>query len=150
MLATHKRGDALNGETVNYPAVILAAVAHFVLGAIWFTVLQKPWLASVGKTLGELMREGNATLGYVVAFGANLIIACVLARLMIALGRTTVMAGIALAALLWLGFTATTMGTAFVFEARSLEGFAIIAGYPLVGMLIMGAILGAWKKKIHA
>jgi hypothetical protein len=139
----------MNGERVHYPAVILAAVAHFVLGAIWFTVLQKRWLASVGKTLDELRQQGNATVAYVVAFGANLIIAWVLARLMIATGRTTVAGGMGLAALLWLGFTGTTMATAFVFEARSLEGFAVIAGYPLVGMLLMGIILGAWKKKTH-
>ena len=140
----------MNGERVNYPAVITAAVAHFVLGAVWFTVLQKPWLAAVGKTLHELRQQGNSTLGYVVAFGADLIIAWVLARLMIASGRTTVVAGIGLAALLWLGFTATTMGTAFVFEARSLEAFAIIAGYPLVGMLLMASILGAWRRKAGA
>ncbi|HXJ91660.1 MAG TPA: DUF1761 domain-containing protein [Terriglobia bacterium] len=137
----------MSGERVNYPAVILAAVVHFVLGSIWFTVLQRPWLASVGKTLAELRQQGNATLAYVVAFGANLIIASVLARLMIALGKTGVACGMGLAALLWLGFTATTMATALVFEAQSLEAFAVIAGYPLVGMLLMGAILGAWKKK---
>jgi len=137
----------VSGERVNYPAVILAAVVHFVLGSIWFTVLQRPWLASVGKTLAELRQQGNATLAYVVAFGANLIIASVLARLMIALGKTGVACGMGLAALLWLGFTATTMATALVFEAQSLEAFAVIAGYPLVGMLLMGAILGAWKKK---
>jgi hypothetical protein len=137
----------MNGGRVNYPAVVLAAVAHFVLGAIWFTVLQRPWLASMGKTLNELRQQGNATLAYVVAFGANLVIAGVLARLMIAMGRTTIVGAMRLAALLWLGFTVTTMATAFVFEARSLDAFAIIAGYPLAGMLVMGAILGGWKKK---
>lgn len=140
----------MNDERVNYPAVIVAAVAHFVLGAIWFTVLQKPWLASVGKTLDELRRQGTATVAYIVAFGADLIVAWVLARLMIATGRTSVLGGVGLAALLWLGFTAATMATAFVFEARSLEAFAITAGYPLVGMLLMGAILGSWKKKSAA
>jgi len=49
--------------------------------------------------------------------------------------------------LLWLGFTATTMATAFVFEGRSIEAFAVIAGYPLAGLLIMGAILGPWQKR---
>lgn len=137
----------MNDERVNYPAVIVAAVAHFVLGAIWFAVLQKPWLASIGKTLDELRLQGNATVAHTVAFGADLIIAWVLARLMIAAGRTTVVGGVALAAFLWLGFTATTTATAFVFEARSLQAFAIIAGYPLVGMLLMGMILGSWKKK---
>jgi Protein of unknown function (DUF1761) len=134
---------------VHYPAVIVAAVAHFVLGAIWFTALSKPWQTAIGKTMEELTREGSAPNGYVVAFVANLIIAWVLGRLMIATGKTTALGGMALGALLWLGFTGTTMATEFAFEARSLEAFAIIASYPLVGMIIMGAILGAWRGKQH-
>jgi hypothetical protein len=42
------------------------------------------------------------------------------------------------------------MGTEFVFEGRSLEIFVITAGYPLVGTLLMGAIVGGWKKKQKA
>lgn len=140
----------MNSQSVNYPAVIVSAVAHFVLGAIWFTILQKPWLAAIGKTMDQLTAQGNATVGYVVAFVSNLVMAWILARMMIATGRTTVAGGMALAGLLWAGFTATTMATAFVFEARTPEAFAIIAGYPLIGMLVMGAILGAWKKKQRA
>jgi hypothetical protein len=140
----------MDGKRVNSPAVIVAAVMQFVLGAIWFSLLQKPWLASVGKTLSELRQQDNATLAYVVGFGAALILAWVLARLMIITDRTTVMGGVGLAALLWLGFTATTMATAFVFEARSLKAFAISAGYPLIAMLLTGAILGAWKRKASA
>jgi hypothetical protein len=140
----------MDGKSVNSPAVIVAAVVQFVLGAIWFSILQKPWLASVGKTLSELRQQDNATLAYVVGFGADLILAWMLARLMIITDRTTVMGGVGLAALLWLGFTATTMATAFVFEARSLKAFAIVAGYPLIAMLLTGAILGAWKRKINA
>ena len=135
----------MNRRTVYYPAVIVAAVAYFVLGAIWFTALSKPWQAAIGKTMAELGREGSPTVGYGVAFASNLVIAWILGRLMIALGKATVAGGVTLAALLWLGFTATAMATEFAFEARSLEGFAIIAGYPLVGMIIMGAILGAWR-----
>ena len=135
----------MNGQRVNYIAVVVAAVAHFLLGAVWFTVLQKPWLEAIGKTMDQL--TGSPALGYVVAFVSNLIIAWVLARMIIATGRAGLAGGVAMAAILWLGFTATTMGTAFVFEGRSLEAFAVIAGYPLVGMLVMGAILGAWRKR---
>jgi hypothetical protein len=49
--------------------------------------------------------------------------------------------------LLWLGFTGTTMATEFVFEGRTLAAYGIAAGYPLAGMLIMGAILGRWQKQ---
>jgi hypothetical protein len=135
----------MNGRRVNYFAVLVAAVAYFVLGAIWFTALQKPWLAAIGKTADEL--TGSPATGYVVAFVSNLFMAWILARLIIASGRASLWGGVAMAALLWLGFVATVMATEFVFEGRTLQALAIIAGYPLAGMLIMGAILGAWQKR---
>jgi Protein of unknown function (DUF1761) len=135
----------MNRYAVNYLAVVVAAVAHFVLGAVWFTVLHKPWLKAIGKTADQL--TGSPAPGYVVAFVSNLIIAWVLARIIIATGRTGVVGGVTTAAILWFGFTATTMGTALVFEGRAFEAFAVIAGYPLVGMLIIGAIVGGWPKR---
>ena len=39
------------------------------------------------------------------------------------------------------------MATEFAFEGRTPRAFAIIAGDPLAGMLVMGAILGAWQKR---
>jgi len=135
----------MNGRKINYIAVVVAAVAHFVLGAIWFTVFQKQWLAAIGKTVDQL--TGNEALGYVVAFACNLIMAWMLAWLITQTGRTSLAGGLAMAALLWLGFTGTTMATAFVFEGRTIEAFTVIAGYPLAGLLIMGAILGLWQKR---
>ncbi len=52
--------------------------------------------------------------------------------------------------MLWLGFVATSTATNYVFEGRSMQIFAINAGYPLVGMLMMGAVVGGWKKKEKA
>ncbi len=135
----------MNGRKVNCIAVVVAAVVYFVLGAIWFTVLQKPWIAAIGKTTDQL--TNSPALGYVVAFVSNLIIAWVLARLIIVTGRTSLVGGVAMAGFLWLGFTGTTMATEFVFEGRTLGAYGIIAGYPLAGMLVMGAILGRWQKR---
>ena len=137
----------MGNRKISYVAVIVAAVAHFLLGAVWFTVLSAQWLAGIGKTREELLRGGSPTLGYVAAFASNLVIAWVLAWLIATTGRATAGRGVMVAAILWLGFVCTTMGTAFVFEERSLESFAITAGYPLAGMLIMGAIVGGWRKK---
>jgi len=135
----------MSGRRINYIAVVVAAVAHFVLGAMWFTVFQKQWLAAIGKTMEQL--TGSPALGYVVAFACNLIMAGTLAWLIMLTGRTGLAGGLAMGGLLWLGFTGTTMATAFVFEGRTIEAFAVIAGYPLAGLLIMGAILGLWQKR---
>jgi len=44
----------------------------------------------------------------------------------------------------WLEFVAPVLGAQHVFEGRPLAYFGITAGYPLLGMLVMGAIVGAW------
>jgi Protein of unknown function (DUF1761) len=138
---------SVNGRETNYPAVIAAAVVHFLLGAVWFWALMSPWLAGIGKTYEGLAREGSPVLAYVVAFASNLVLAWSLSWLIRATGHDTIAGGMLIGAALWLGFVATTTATEYVFEARSFEIFAINAGYPLAGMLIMGGLLGAWKKK---
>jgi hypothetical protein len=133
--------------SVSYFAVIVAASAHWVLGAIWFSVFATPWLAGIGKSRADLMHRGNPALDYLVAFVSNLVLAWVLASLITFTGRPTMARGVGLAALLWLGFVGSTMATEHAFEGRSIQTFAITAGYPLAGMLIMGAILGRWTRK---
>jgi hypothetical protein len=45
------------------------------------------------------------------------------------------------------GLAFTAMVTELVFEARSGQFLLIAGGYPVVGCVVMGAILGAWKPK---
>ena len=35
---------------INYLAVLIAAVAGWVAGALWYMALAKPWMAAVGTT----------------------------------------------------------------------------------------------------
>jgi hypothetical protein len=49
--------------------------------------------------------------------------------------------------MLWLGFVVTTYATEYIFEVRPLSLFAINTGFWLLGMILMGAIVGGWKKK---
>jgi hypothetical protein len=65
---------------------------------------------------------------------------------MVSTGEQTASRGLLLGAVLWVALVATTFGTEYIFEGRSFQGFLINAGYPLAGLLIMGAIVGAWKR----
>jgi len=51
---------------------------------------------------------------------------------------------------MWMGFVATVLLTNYSFEQRPFSLFAINGGAALVGMLISGAIVGAWKGKSKA
>ena len=132
---------------INHVAVIVAAVAHFLLGAVWFTLLKDQWIAGVGKTEQQLMQAGNVAMAYCAAFVCNLLIAYTIGYLYLRLNCRGVAEGIKLAVIVWVGLVLSTMATELVFEAASLRFISIVAGYPLVGMVIMGAIIGAWPAK---
>lgn len=136
---------------VNWAAVIVAAIVHFVAAAVWFTLLTNQWLAGIGKTRESMMEQAGGSpvyYPYLVAFLCNIVIARVLAQVIIATSpNPNAMHGMRVAFYAWGGFVATTFLTEYVFELRSVSIWLITAGYPLIGMLIMGAILGAWQKR---
>jgi hypothetical protein len=53
-------------------------------------------------------------------------------------------AGIIVGLFMWLGFNGFSFAANHAFEGRSLKLWAVNAGIYLVGLLVMGAILGAW------
>ena len=132
---------------INIFAVLTAALVYWLLGAAWFTIMREPWLAGIGKTMEQLQKDGaNPGIAYTVALLSNVAIAYALGWIMVSTGEQTASRGLLLGAVLWVALVATTFGTEYIFEGRSFQGFLINAGYPLAGLLIMGAIVGAWKR----
>ena len=62
-------------------------------------------------------------------------------------GSQTMLRGVQVALLVWFGFVLPTWATEYVFEVRPFSLLAVNAGFWLLGMMLMGAIVGAWKKK---
>jgi len=131
----------------NWLAVIAAAIAHFVLGALWFSGMKDAWLAGTGKTEQELLQQGSPAMAYSIAFVCNLIMALVLAKVIAASGRWSATGGMRVGLVLGFGLAFTAIITELVFEARPPQFMLIAGGYPVVGCIFMGAILGAWKPK---
>jgi uncharacterized protein DUF1761 len=134
---------------VNYLAVIVAAIVYWLLGALWYSplLLANRWVALMGKTMEQMKQSGNSPMPYIIALVCNLVIAYVLALVCNASGATTMAKGASTGILMWLGFVGTITLTTYQFDGRPVALWAINYGYALVGMIIMGAILGAWKKK---
>jgi len=128
----------------NYLAVFACAIAYWLLGGLWYGFLfTKPWMALEGDAPTHV----NPFRAYVVTFVLNLLIAFVLAQLCIWRNANTASRGAAMGVLLWLGIVGPITLTTAMYEGRPMELFAINEFYPLVGLCLMGAILGAWKKK---
>lgn len=135
-------------RSVNLPAVGVSAIAGFVLGFMWFGVLfRRPYLDGLGKTAEELAKGPSTLQASLLQLAGNLVMAYVLARLILHQGQRTIMGGVGVGALAWLGFVAAVIGPMYAFQAFSFQFFAVTAGYPLVALLIMGAILGWFDAK---
>lgn len=134
----------LSYSGVNWVAVIVATVAYSVIGFLWFSrqVFGLRWAAAIGR---ELPAPGQVPVTSVVgSVVVGLVTAYVLAVLAHAVGAATVADGAILGFLAWLGFVATASAGGVLFEGRSTTWFATAAGYWLVSLVIMGAIIGYW------
>ena len=133
---------------INHVAVWVAGVVHFMLGAGWYTVLAQAWIKAVGKSEEQLRAElGNSPLPYIVALGAALMVAYTIAWLLPKVGAQSLGGGAKTGATLALALIASTLAMNYGFEARSPALWLINAGYMVIGMAIMGAIIGGWTKK---
>lgn len=131
----------------NYAAVFVSALAYWLLGAVWYGMLfSKPWMALENISM-EQARSMNPVLPYVITFILNLLIAYALAQICIWRNANTIGRGASVGVLLWIGFVGPITFTTYMYEMRPKELYAINQFYPLAGMVLMGAILGAWTKK---
>ncbi|MGH6735360.1 MAG: DUF1761 domain-containing protein [Methyloceanibacter sp.] len=131
---------------VNYFAVIIAALAAFGLGAVWYMVLSRPWMKAVGKTEAELTRDAGPSkaLPFIISIIALFVMAWMLAGLMGHLGQVSVRGGLISGLFVWVGFVITTMGVNHVFAGAKPALTLIDGGYWLAVLLIQGAVIGAF------
>lgn len=134
--------------TINYIAVVVAALlGGMALGFIWYGPLfGKQWMKVVEidqKKIDAAKKKGMGKTYALSTLGA-LIMAYVLAHFVNYAQATTVVAGLQVGFWAWLGFVATTMLNNVLFGNKSWKAYQIEAGYQLVALLIMGAVLSVW------
>ena len=132
---------------INYLAVLVAAIAAFALGALWYSpiLFAKQWMKAHGYSEADAaeMRKG-ANRAYLITFLCQLVIALVLAILIEMIGIYRPIGGVKLGALCWLGFAATIGLTSQVFSNKRFAVYAIDVAYQLVYLVLMGWILAMW------
>jgi hypothetical protein len=133
---------------VNWLAIIVAAVAAFALGALWYSppLFGRQWMTAHGHT-PEKLAAMQSRMGktYTFSFITYVIMAMVIALLIGLTGATTAIQGIVLAVIAWLGFGFTIGLNSNLYSNKPAAAFMIDAGYQLVHVILMGAIIGAWR-----
>jgi hypothetical protein len=133
----------------NYPAIVVCAVLYWLLGGLWFDLLfSKPWMALEHMSAAQANSENPVWIWpFILTFLLNLLIAFFLAQIGIWRNANTAARGAVVGLVLWVGIVGPINYTTYMYEMRPRALFAINELYPLVGLCLMGAILGGWRKK---
>lgn len=133
---------------VNWLAVLVAALATFFLGGVWYTLLGKVWQAAHGYTDADVTNM-KALRPPPVFFGGMIvsyaIMAVAVALLFSWLGVGCVATGLQTGFLLWLGVALPIGVTSWLASSKKFTATAIDLAYQLAFLLMTGAILGAWR-----
>jgi len=138
------------GGHVNFPSVLTAAVAAWLFGAVYYTVLGRYWIAAQDKTIETLKLEnaGKSTTAkaspFILSFIAELIMGVVIYGVLTHSGLWSLRAGIITGAFCWFGFVLTTIVVNNAYGGRKVLLTVIDSAHWLGVLAIIGGIVGYW------
>lgn len=134
--------------SVNFLAVLLAALSTMVVGSIWYAqgVFGKTWGKLAGVDMSKPPKSGEMVWLMGSTFVASLVTAYVLAHVAFLSNQFFQnefwQDALTTAFWLWLGFIATRIYVHDAFEGRRKKLSVLNAAHELVTVLVMGLIIG--------
>jgi hypothetical protein len=129
-------------DDLNWLAVIVSAVAFWILGAIYYTdaLFGKQWKAATG--IDEMKPDPTQMIGNLVTW---FISALALGLIAVSIGADNVGDGIVLGFVTSVGFIGMNRITEGLYTGMSNKALMRVnAPYTLLGFVIMGIILSTW------
>ena len=129
---------------VNYLAVIVSAIASYVIASIWYGVIfRKLWMELTG-----ISDMKPAPINMALPFLGSLVMSYVLDH-SLAFGNaylhtSGISGGLMGGFFNWLGFIAPLTLMSVVYEKRKWKLWILDNGFWLLSILVMGAILSSW------
>ena len=124
---------------INWLAVLLGALAFFLVGAIWYGVLfSKAWQKAAGMS-DEKIQSGNMALIFGLTFLAELVISLTLWHGIARSGasdRAVMMMAVGFGAMIMV----PAIGINYLYLRKTFAHFLIDAGHFIVGMTAMGGV----------
>lgn len=131
-------------STVNLLGVLVAAIAGFLVGSVYYPLMSKPWLKASRRDPASIKMSYSP---FVISFIGELVMATVFALVLggITFGdpdEYTIAKGLLWGFILWLGFVFVTMAVNHRYGGFGWDLTVIDGIHWLLVLLAMGAVLG--------
>ena len=132
---------------INWLAVLVAAIAYFMLGALWYSkaLFGSKWAAAVGLNMNDPDKSKGMAKMMIGTFVLILFTCIGLALLVNRLDISILQSGLKLGAITGICFATTAVAISFIYESRPAALYFIDCGYHLAGHLIAAIILVLWR-----
>jgi hypothetical protein len=131
--------------TINWFAVIVAALSNFVIGGLWYSpmLFGNVWMEENNFT-DDKLKKSNMPKIFGLTFLFSLVMALNLAMFLNDAGTTASWGAIAgfLAGFGWAAMSIFIIGQ---FERKTTRYMLIHAGYVTVSFVVMGIVIGMWR-----
>lgn len=129
---------------MGFVAVIVAALAGFAVGAVWYVTLSRHWIAAAGIRLGPDGKPegGNSAMPFVVSGIAMLMVAGFMRHIFAMSGIATAGAGLVGGLGVGLFFITPWLAMDYAYAGRPARLTIIDGGYAVIGCAVIGAVLG--------
>ena len=128
---------------INIIAVIVASIANFIIGAVYYGVLGKPWMAAAGITEEEV-RGGQSPALFAMTF-VNILVTNIALALFMSMAEISTLTGGIIAGILATVMVAATRNTNRLYEGGNLKLWLINMGHHAINLIVAGIILSLWQ-----
>lgn len=132
-------------QDVNYLAVLVAAIAWFIFGAIWYIAFAKQWQRALGVEVPQ--GERPSPVPFVISLLAYIVTGIATAALAIATGTDTAAEGAVLGLLIGVGFLLPGVAVVAAYERKPEPGmyFVINGVYNVLAAIVVAVIIAVMQ-----
>ncbi|MBI3993509.1 MAG: DUF1761 domain-containing protein [Candidatus Lambdaproteobacteria bacterium] len=130
----------------NIWAILVAAVANNVIGALWYgkSFFGRTWMREVGLKESDMPTKFPVK-PFAAAIVASLVLGVALAWANAAAGSASLLDGVVVGLIVGIGMGAAITAPHYAFAGRSLKLFLIDQGHSILVVVVMSAIIGLWR-----
>ncbi len=129
---------------MGFLAVVVAGIAGFMFGAVWYTIMAKPWMGASGVPLndaGDAPANRSDPVPYITSIVGAIVVAGMMRHVFALSGIDTLGAGLVSGLGIGLFLVSPWIATFYAFGARPFRLTLIDGGYATFGCTVIGTVL---------